>query len=56
MRACKPLVATIIIREVISCLSTFTKLTPSSQLAKTLSNPLLAHYITYNPIILIDTQ
>ena len=53
-RACKPIVPTLIIKEVISCLSTFKDISPSNPLSGILSNPVIAHFTQFNPNLLLD--
>ena len=46
-RACRPLVASLIIREVISCLANFKDNCPRNTLSGILSNPIIAHFTTF---------
>ena len=53
-RACKPLVVSIIVREVISCLESFTDNCPSHQVTGILLNPSIAHFTKYNETLLLE--
>ena len=53
-RACKPLVASLIIREVISCLESFKDNCPRHQITGILLDPTIAHFTTYNENLLLD--
>ena len=53
-RACKPIVASLIIKEVISCLANFKDNSPRNPLSGILSNPIIAHFTIFKPNLLLN--